>query len=141
MSFSGVFQCHISFFDPVVNKINFFISKIIFLGLIKRYPLDFAVFNLMFDPVLNTCEFSTIFKPLKAIHIVEIVPEIMSFVDMLKKVKSFSLKSGLVSTTNITTIVSFVLNFLFGVSLLSELVNNDSCNDIGEKDLEKAPVN
>lgn len=95
----------------------------------------------MFDPVLNTSELSTIFKSFKAIHIVEIVPKVMSFVDMLKKVKSLSLKSGLVSATNVTTIVSFVLNFLFGVSLLSELVNNDSCNDIGEKDLEKAPVN
>ena len=95
----------------------------------------------MFDPVLNTSKLSTIFKSFKAIHIIEIIPKVMSFVDMLKKVKSLSLKSGLVSATNVATIVSFVLNFLFGVSLLSELVNNDSCNDIGEKDLEKAPVN
>jgi hypothetical protein len=86
----------------------------------------------VFDPVLNTSELSTIFKSLKAIHIVEIVPKVMRFVDMLKKVKSLPLKSGLVSATNVTTIVSFVLNFLFGVSLLSELVDNDSCNDIGE---------
>jgi hypothetical protein len=95
----------------------------------------------MLYPVLNSSELSAIFKPFKTIHVVEIVPKVMSFVNMFKKVKSLSLKSRLISATNVTTVVSLVLDFLFGVSLLCELINNDSCNNVGKKDLEKAPVN
>jgi len=95
----------------------------------------------MLNPILYSCKFCTVLESLQTVHIIKVVPKIMSFVDVLRKLNSFSLESRLISTTNVASIMSLVFYFFFGVSLFSEFINYDGSNNIGKKNFKETPIN
>ncbi len=64
----------VAFPDPIVYEVDFFLSKIVSFRLIKRDPLNFTVFDLVFDPVLDACELCAVFESFKTVHVIEVVP-------------------------------------------------------------------
>jgi len=60
---------------------------------------------------------------------------------MMIKVLVFPLNRRFISVADETTITLLVLYFLFLISELSEFINDDSRDDIGQQDIEKRPVN
>ena len=56
----------------------------------------------------------------------------MGFVYMFDEIIAFSLKNRFIRTAYITSVMTLVLYFLFCISLLSKLVNNDSRNNVSE---------
>ena len=125
-------QGYVIFSDPIINQVYFLFGKVFSFRFIQRYPLNFAVFYLMFDPVLNSCKLCTVLQSLKTIHVVKVVPLIMGFVYMFDEIIAFSLKNRFIRTAYITSVMTLVLYFLFCISLLSKLVNNDSRNNVSE---------
>lgn len=95
----------------------------------------------MLNPVLYSCKLSTVFESLETVHVIEVVPQIMSFIDMLRELNSFSLKRWFISTANITSVMSLILYFFFRVSLLGKFINNDGSNDISEENFKESPIN
>ena len=75
---------------PFVDKIDFFFSEVITFGLIERNPFDFTVFDLVLNPILDAGELGAVLEPFETIHVVEVVPEVVSFIDMFHKVNSFA---------------------------------------------------
>lgn len=81
-------------------------------------------------PILNSSKISNIFKFLQSIHIKEIVPQIMHMIDMRHKILTPSLKRISIRKADITFAISLVLYLLFGITLLSEFINDNSCKDV-----------
>jgi hypothetical protein len=127
--------------DPIIDKINLFLGKIISFGLIEGYPLNLTILDLVLNPILNTSELGAILQPLQTVHVVEIVPQVVGFINMLNKIQTLSLKSGLISTTDIASVVALILDFLLCVTLLGELINNNGSNNIRQQYLEESPIN
>jgi hypothetical protein len=113
----------------------------IFKGVINRNPVDLILLYLSVDPVLYSSKICNVFQVLQCVHIKEIIPKIMNIIHVRHKIFASSLQRVFICKAYITFAVSFMLYFLLGISLLCEFVNDDSCDDVAQKDFEKSPVN
>lgn len=129
------------FSHPVIYEVYFFLSEVIPFRLVKGDPLNFTVFDLVLNPILNSCKLSTILKSLETVHIVEIIPQIMGFIDMLRELNSLSLECRFVSTANIASIMPLILYFFLGISLLCKLIDNNGSYNISKENFKKSPIN
>lgn len=92
-------------------------------------------------PILNTSKISNIFKFLQSIHVEEIIPQIMHMVDMRHKILASSFKGISISKADIAFTIALILDLLFGVTLLSEFIDDNSCKDVGQQNLKESPIN
>ena len=60
---------------------------------------------------------------------------------MLLKVFILALDGGLFSVADEASITQLIVDLLLDVSQLSELVNDDGGDDVGEEDVEEGPMN
>lgn len=112
----------------------------VFEGVINWQPINLVLFDLPVNPVLDPGEVSYFLDVLERVHVEEVVPQTVNIVDMRHEVLAPSLEGALVREADVALAISFVLNFLLGVPLLGELIDDDGGDDVAEQDLEEPPV-